>query len=125
MRLWHKISTVEDPEWTRRYHDRDPNKKAFGGRVVVSMTDGTVLEDEIAVADAHPAGASPYQRDDYIHKFRTLTEGILAKAEVDRFLDLAIRLPELSPAEVEHLNPVAPDGFLEGNPAIGIFDAPH
>ncbi|MGI9480615.1 MAG: MmgE/PrpD family protein [Hyphomicrobiaceae bacterium] len=123
VRLWHKISTVEDPEWTRRYHDRDPNKKAFGGRVVISMTDGTVLEDEIAVADAHPAGASPYRRDDYINKFRTLTDGILAKAEVDRFLELAIRLPELSSAEVEHLNPVAPDGILEDNPATGIFDA--
>ncbi len=29
--LWKKISTVEDPEWTRRYHSTDPNEKAFGG----------------------------------------------------------------------------------------------
>ena len=25
--LWHKISTVEDPEWTRRYHSHDPQRK--------------------------------------------------------------------------------------------------
>jgi len=25
--LWHKISTVEDPEWTRRYHSNDPAEK--------------------------------------------------------------------------------------------------
>jgi 2-methylcitrate dehydratase len=30
--LWHKISTVEDPEWTRRYHSHDPKEKAFGHR---------------------------------------------------------------------------------------------
>ena len=25
--LWHKISTVEDPEWTRRYHSHDPQRE--------------------------------------------------------------------------------------------------
>src|SRR5690606_7172769 len=49
--LWHKISTVEDPEWTRRYHSHDPKEKAFGGRVVVTLQDGSVIEDELAVAD--------------------------------------------------------------------------
>ena len=39
--LWRKISTAEDPEWTRRYHDPDPAKRAFGGRVEVTLTDGT------------------------------------------------------------------------------------
>ena len=28
VRLWHKIETCEDPEWTKRYHDKDPNRKA-------------------------------------------------------------------------------------------------
>src|SRR5689334_17940601 len=26
--LWHRISTVEDPEWTKRYHSHDPTQKA-------------------------------------------------------------------------------------------------
>ena len=26
MRLWHKIETTEDPEWTRKYHSRDPEE---------------------------------------------------------------------------------------------------
>lgn len=30
--LWRKISTVEDPEWTRRYHSTDPAERAFGAR---------------------------------------------------------------------------------------------
>src|SRR5699024_11931132 len=29
--LWHKVTTEEDPEWTRRYHSQDLTEKAFGG----------------------------------------------------------------------------------------------
>ena len=29
------------------------------------------LADEMAVANAHPLGAKPFERDDYIHKFRS------------------------------------------------------
>ena len=43
--------------WTERYHSHDPKEKAFGGRVVVTFKDGSVISDEIAVADAHPLGA--------------------------------------------------------------------
>ena len=75
--LWHKITTAEDAEWTRRYHSDDPNEKAFGGRVVIRFTDGTELVDEIAVADAHPLGARPFGREDYIRKFRLLAEPVL------------------------------------------------
>jgi hypothetical protein len=31
--LWHKIRTLEDPKWTKRYHSHDPKEQAFGGRV--------------------------------------------------------------------------------------------
>jgi len=54
--LWHKVRTVEDPEWTRRYHSSDPAEKAFGGRVEITMADGSSIVDEIAVADAHRSG---------------------------------------------------------------------
>src|ERR1700753_3921579 len=68
--LWRKISTVEDAEWTRRYHSRDPGELAFGGHVMVTLKDGSAIADEMAVADAHPAGARPFRRPDYIKKFR-------------------------------------------------------
>src|SRR5690606_23045076 len=38
--LWKKVFTVEDPEWTRRYHSLDVDEKAFGGRVVITLADG-------------------------------------------------------------------------------------
>lgn len=122
VKLWHKISTLEDPEWTRRYHARDPNEKAFGGKVVVTLEDGTVITDELAIADAHPFGARPFARPDYIKKFRTLAEGVVSEAEQARFLATVERLTELSPAELAGLNFVAEPGKLGQPAARGIFD---
>jgi 2-methylcitrate dehydratase len=120
--LWHKITTAEDAEWTRRYHSEDPNEKAFGGRVVITLTDGTVIEDEIAVADAHPLGARPFARENYVAKFRMLAEPVLEPEEIERFLDLAERLPELTPDEVQQLTIVAKHGVLATAPAPkGLF----
>ncbi|MEU6432874.1 MmgE/PrpD family protein [Streptomyces albidoflavus] len=115
--LWQKITTVEDPQWTRRYHHPDPEQRAFGGRVVITLEDGTVLEDELAVADAHPAGARPFGRQQYADKFRTLAEGLVAPAATGRFLDTAERLPGLSPAGLDGLFPVVDAG------AVAAYDA--
>jgi 2-methylcitrate dehydratase len=101
--LWRKISTAEDPEWTRRYHDPDPAKRSFGGRVEITLADGTVISEEIAVADAHPAGARPFGRDQYVAKFRTLADGVIDPGAQDRFLGAVTRLPELDAAEVAGL----------------------
>ncbi len=101
--LWHRITTVEDSEWTRRYHDADPGRRAFGGRMVVTLDDGRVLQDELAVADAHPLGARPFDRARYLAKFRALADGVLTGAEQDRFLDRATGLSHLGPGELPGL----------------------
>ena len=117
--LWNKVTTEEDAEWTRRYHSIDPAEKAFGGRVEIELADGSRIVDEIAVADAHPLGARPFAREQYIAKFRTLADGVLAAAEVERFLALAERLPELSAIELGGLTvnaalplPTGPKGLF-------------
>ncbi|PMC63554.1 2-methylcitrate dehydratase [Corynebacterium tuscaniense] len=119
--LWHKISTVEDPEWTRRYHSTDPAEKAFGARAVITFTDGAVIEDELALADAHPDGARPFTRPDYIRKFRTLAEGIVDKQEQDRFLAAAENLENLT--DLNELNVRLTQDALATAPATpeGIF----
>ena len=101
--LWRKISTAEDPEWTGRYHHPDPAKRSFGGRVEITVADGSAINDEIAVADAHPAGARPFAREQYIAKFRALADGIIAPGVQDRFLDAVTRLPDLDAAELADL----------------------
>lgn len=113
--LWQKITTAEDPEWTRRYHLPEPS---FGGRVEIELLDGTRIVDEIGVADAHPLGARPFARADYIHKFEVLAESVIEPAEIQRFLDLVQRLPELEADELAGLNvlahdlPVSPKGLF-------------
>lgn len=120
--LWHKVSTVEDPEWTRRYHSHDPKEKAFGGRVVITLHDGTVIEDELAIADAHPLGARPFGRVEYVNKFRTLAEGIVASGEQDRFIATVERLIELTPQELAGLTFAVEPEKLGPAGTPGIFD---
>ncbi|MGK4579178.1 MmgE/PrpD family protein [Kitasatospora sp. HPMI-4] len=105
--LWRKISTVEDSEWTRRYHDPDPDRRAFGGRAVITLDDGSVIEDELTVADAHPAGARPFDRPAYAAKFRTLAERTVSPAAQDRFLDAAEGLAGLRTEDLDRLFPEA------------------
>ena len=120
--LWHKVTTTEDAEWTRRYHSTDPAEKAFGGRVEIRLTDGSVVVDEIAVADAHPLGARPFARADYVRKFRSLAADVLEEAEVERFLALAERLPELDASELGGLTITARPGLLAATPSPkGLF----
>ncbi|PPG49901.1 2-methylcitrate dehydratase, partial [Rathayibacter sp. AY2B3] len=120
--LWHRVTTQEDAEWTRRYHSTDPGEKAFGARVEILMTDGTTIVDEIAVADAHPLGAHPFSREQYVAKFRTLAADVLEESEIERFLDLAQRLPELTPEEVGRLSVIAAPGVLASiEPPRGLF----
>ncbi|RKR75057.1 MmgE/PrpD family protein [Frondihabitans australicus] len=118
--LWKKVTTAEDPEWTRRYHSLDPAEKAFGGRVEIDLVDGSRVVDEIAVADAHPLGARPFTRPDYVAKFRRLAAPALDAVEIERFLDVASRLPQLTADELGGLTitakpgvlPVAPEGLF-------------
>jgi 2-methylcitrate dehydratase len=101
--LWRKVSTVEDPEWSRRYLSTDPREKAFGGWLEIVTSDGTTLIDEITVPDAHPLGARPFARRDYVHKFRSLASDVVKDDEIERFLDAVQNLTSLKAAELSHL----------------------
>jgi len=119
VKLWHKIETTEDPEWTKRYHATDPNELSFGGRVEIFFRNGKKLVDEMAVANAHPNGARPFSRPDYIHKFKTLTEGLITPRESNRFLEAVQDLAKLPAGELHLLNVALPAGTLAvGKPGI-------
>ena len=119
--LWHKISTVEDPEWTRRYHSNDLSEKAFGGKAVITFKDGIVVEDERAVADAHPLGARPFAREQYIEKFTKLAAGIVDETEQERFLHAVQNLENLT--DLTELNVRVTDAHVASAPKKpeGIF----
>jgi 2-methylcitrate dehydratase len=122
--LWHKISTVEDPEWTRRYHSSDPAEKAFGARAEVTLRSGEVVVDELAVADAHPLGARPFRREQYIRKFTELAGEVVEPGERERFLSTVDSLPERTGGTLAALNVVVDPRVLARAPGIppGIFN---
>ena len=119
VRLWHKIETREDAEWTRRYRATDPNELAFGARIEIILKDGSKVIDEMAVANAHPNGAKPFSRPDYINKFQIMTDGLISTRESNRFLAAVQDLAKLPAGELHQLNVAMPAGtVLVGKPGI-------
>ena len=116
--LWRKISTVEDPEWTRRYHSTDPAEKAFGARAEVRLKSGEVIVDELAVADAHPLGARPFRRPQYVQKFTELAADVVEPAERERFLSTVDALADLRAGDLDALNVIVDSRTLERAPVI-------
>ena len=104
VKLWRKIVTRENKKWTKKYHNKDPKKKCFGGKVFIKMKNGKTVTEEINVADAHPAGNRPFGREEYIKKFKTLTNGIITKKETARFLNAVQNLKNLKSNELRQLN---------------------
>ena len=61
IKIWRSIKTHEDKKWTKRYHDPNPRKKAFGAKVVITLKNGKKISEEQGVADAHPYGSRPFK----------------------------------------------------------------
>ena len=121
IKLWRSIRTYEDKRWTKKYHDPDPRNKSFGAKVVVTLNNGKKIIEELDKADAHPYGARPFVRENYINKFLTLTDGIIEKKESIRFLKLVQNLKNLKPGQLDKLNIVVRKSKLKKNLKRGIF----
>ena len=99
-----EIKTFEDKKWTKKYHDPNPKNKSFGAKVVVILKNGKKIIQELDRADAHPYGARPFKRENYINKFLILTEGIIDSKESDRFLKTVQNLRQLKSGQLDKLN---------------------
>ena len=121
IKIWKSIKTHEDKKWTKRYHDPNPRKKAFGAKVVITLKNGKKVVEEQGVADAHPYGSRPFKRENYINKFLTLTENILSKKESNKFLKSVQNLKKLKPGQLSMLNIEVKKSRLKRNLKKGIF----
>ena len=119
--LWRKVSTVEDDEWNRRFEAASPLGRDHGARAVITFDDGSVLSEEIAVADSHPRGAAPWGPADYAAKFETLAEPFAGPDERARFLDVAQRMLSLPAGGLSALAVTAAPGRLVEGPR-GLFE---
>ena len=89
----------------------------------MTLKSGEVITDELAVADAHPLGARPFRREQYVAKFTALSDAVVDAVERRRFLDAVQGVSELKGGELGALNVrIAPE-VLDKAPTIasGIF----
>ena len=121
IKIWKCIKTHEDKKWTRKYHDSDPKNKSFGAKVVVTMKNGKKISEQLERADAHPYGARPFKRKDYINKFKILTKNIIFRKESLRFIKIVQNLRKLKNGQLGKLNIEVNKKYLKKNNKKGIF----
>ena len=121
IKIWHSIKTHEDKKWTKKYHDPNPKNKSFGAKVIVTLKNGKRLSEELDKADAHPYGARPFKRENYINKFLTLTEDMISKSESNRFLKTVQNLRKLKSGQLNKLNIEIKKSKLKRNLKKAIF----
>ena len=121
IKIWHSIKTHEDKKWTRKYHDPNPKNKSFGAKVIVTMNNGKKFSEQLERADAHPYGSRPFQRKDYIKKFKTLTDNIISRKESLRFIKTVQDLKKIKKGQLTKLNIEVSKRYLKKNSKIGIF----
>ena len=76
---------------------------------------------ELDKANAHPYGARPFKRENYINKFKVLTDKIIDKKESSRFLKTVQNLKNLKSGELFKLNIMVSKKYLKRNKLKGIF----
>jgi 2-methylcitrate dehydratase len=121
IKIWNSIKTHEDKRWTKKYHDPNPKNKSFGAKVVVTMKNGKKISEQLERADAHPYGARPFERKDYINKFKTLTNNIISRKESLRFIKVVQNLKKLKNGQLNKLNIEVNKKYLKTNNKKGIF----
>ena len=68
-----------------------------------------------------PYGSRPFKRKNYINKFLTLTENLLDKKEIGRFLKTVQNLRKLKPGQLDKLNIMVRKNKIKRNLKKGIF----
>tara|TARA_Y100000590_G_scaffold95523_1_gene108444 strand:- start:698 stop:2200 length:1503 start_codon:yes stop_codon:yes gene_type:complete len=121
IKIWHSIKTHEDKKWTNKYHDSNPKKKSFGAKVIVTLKNGKKISEQLEKADAHPYGARPFKRQNYINKFNILTKKIISNKESLRFLNAVQNLKKIKNGQLNKLNIEVSKKYLKSSNKKGIF----
>lgn len=116
-----KVETTLDQDWEKRYHSTDPKEQAFGGKMIITFDDGSQVEGEKAVANAHVYGARPWGRAEYIKKLTDLTSDKLSDGERQRFLAAVEGLESLSGPDLRGLTTKLDMEALQDAPSKGIY----
>ena len=104
----------------QKYHDPTKKKKLVQ-KSQLPLKKWKKITEEQGVADAHPYGSRPFKRKNYMNKFLTLTEDILDKKEIERFLKTVQNLKKLKSGQLDRLNIIVKKEQIKRNLKKGIF----
>lgn len=88
-----KISCVEDPQFTRDYHD--PEKRTIANALTVTLKDGTVLEEEVVEAPLGHRLRREEAKPEIMKKFQKHLAPHFSESHVRKLMDLGNNPAEL------------------------------
>ncbi|MGK9124614.1 bifunctional 2-methylcitrate dehydratase/aconitate hydratase [Olivibacter sp. SA151] len=91
--LREKMSTLEDPQFTKDYHD--PNKRSIANALTITCKDGMVFGEEVV---EYPIGHKRRREEGIpllIAKYKTNLARIFAKKQQDKILEESLNLEKL------------------------------
>ena len=89
--------------------------------MTITLNNGKKITEKLDRADAHPYGARPFKRENYIKKFRILTDKIITKKESKRFLNTVQKLRQLKKGQLYKLNVEISNKKIKRNKRNSIF----
>ena len=94
-----RISCVEDPQFTKDYHD--PQKRTIANAMTVRLYDGTTLEEEVVEAPLGHRWRREEAKPKIIAKYRRHLESHYSTEKVDELLELGDNAKKLYDMDVD------------------------
>ena len=98
-RLRQSMKCVEDPQFTRDYHD--PNKRTIANALTVHLNDGTVLEEEVVESPLGHRLRREEAKPEILDKYRRHLQPHFHASRVKELIDLGIDKQKLEGMDVD------------------------
>lgn len=94
-----RIKCVEDPQFTKDYHD--PSKRTIPNALTVTLNDGTVLDEVVVEAPLGHKFRREEAKPEILAKYKRHIEAHFDSARVQHLLDLGWNQKELENTDVD------------------------
>lgn len=94
-----RISCVEDPQFTKDYHD--PEKRTISNALTVRMKDGTTLEEEVVEAPLGHRLRREEAKPEILAKYKRHITPHFAEDRVKQLVDLSTNAGEIDSMEID------------------------
>jgi 2-methylcitrate dehydratase len=97
--LRQRISCVEDPQFTKDYHD--PSKRTIANALTVTLKDGTVLEEEVVEAPLGHRWRRDEAKPEILKKYKNHLAPHYSEQKVNELLEIGQDLNKLQEMDID------------------------